>query len=263
MRANGGFLAVDAGNTRLKATYLPDDPHYFPEAIAVDSDNSEALMDHIERFMSYGRLSCAMAVTGKFDVRLAETLRLKIGDSFMVLTPATELPIRINYRSPETLGLDRKATACAASALYPSERLVIVDAGTALTIDFVDRNGFNGGNISPGLRMRFRSLHDYTARLPLITELPKKIPIFGQDTNEAISAGVFNGWRDEVAGTLTVSAALGYNKVLLTGGDAPLLMESLPETLERLGRKEIKIEYHPHLLAEGMRTIYRHHENKN
>lgn len=259
----GGFIAIDGGNSRLKVTRLPVDPDIDIEIIRFDPGDSEAVMECVERWKSEGPLQCAMAVTGKFDARLAESLRQALGDDFLVMTPATELPVGMEYKTPETLGLDRKATACGAARRYPEECVMVVDAGTALTIDLVDRGTFKGGNISPGLRMRFRALHDYTARLPLIERPAEASAEFGRDTREAISAGVTRGWVDEVAGAAVNARAAGCRRILLAGGDAPLLATALPERMGKMGIEGFEIEYHPHLLAEGMQTIYRHYENRN
>ncbi len=83
------------------------------------------------------------------------------------------MPLTISYATPETLGHDRIAAAAGARKLLPGSPLLIMDLGTAITIDFVTANGeYRGGNISPGLLTRFKSLHDHTARLPLVQKEP-------------------------------------------------------------------------------------------
>ncbi|MBD5176397.1 MAG: type III pantothenate kinase [Bacteroidales bacterium] len=270
-----GFLAVDCGNTRLKATFLPDDPtsragsdaESDPEGGAevrfFPGDRSDLLMEWVEQLKERVSLRGALAVVGKVDVRLAETLRQALDDNFLAMTPATELPIGLAYRTPLTLGLDRKATACAAVWRFPGQGALVVDAGTALTLDLIDADGvFVGGNISPGLRLRFRSLNAFTAKLPLIEEVGEDIPDFGFHTHSAIRAGVVGGWADEVEGNIRRAMLTGVGRVLLTGGDAALLLGMLCSRFENeLDSGNLKIEHYPHLLAEGLRAIYRHHEN--
>lgn len=262
-----GFIAIDVGNTRMKATLLSDSPEKtIAESFA--SDDVEGLIGFVEALTRRGPLCGALAATGHVDARLAESLRQLLEEKFLVITPATELPIATTYLTPQTLGLDRKATACAAIGLFPGKSSIVVDAGTALTIDIIDDKGvFKGGNISPGMQMRFRALHEFTSKLPLISpDDNEQVPSFGADTRSAIIAGVVGGWVDETCASISRAASEGVAQVLLTGGDAPRLIATLKKYFADRGAKclptaEIRIDYFPHLLAEGMRTIYKHHEN--
>ena len=112
---------------------------------------------------------------------------------FIELTHETPLPINNLYQTPETLGKDRLAAVVGAYSLYPGKDILIFDAGTALTIDFIDRDGnYRGGNISPGLNMRFRALHDDTQKLSLQTQTDD-FEMIGNTTASAIISGVQNG----------------------------------------------------------------------
>lgn len=258
------FLAVDCGNTRLKATLFNEDVNKEPEVRTFDGIRGEGLLDWIASLKKTRVLRGAMSIVGKVDVRLTESLRKLLDGKFLVMTPSAELPIRMLYRTPLTLGSDRKATACGAIAKYPGEWCLVVDAGTALTIDLVSPEGeFVGGNISPGLKLRFRSLHEYTAALPLIQDSEGERPNFGLDTASAIRSGVVGGWLDEISGCACRMWKRGGRRILLTGGDGELGFRELPMTLAEIGLEGFKIEYCPHLLAEGLRVIYRHHEDKN
>ncbi len=142
------------------------------------------------------------------------------------------LPIKIGYETPETLGKDRIAAAAGAADRYPGHFVTIVDAGTALTIDLVSDKGlFMGGNISPGMRMRFSSLHQQTFSLPEI-EPADEVPVIGRNTREAILAGVVNGIIYEIDNSIN-SLKNKYNDlhVILTGGDAPYLSGRLKNTI--------------------------------
>ena len=101
---------------------------------------------------------------------------------------STPLPLEINYRTPGTLGSDRVAAAVGAWSEAPGRNMLVIDAGTAITIDFVGKEGkYNGGNIAPGIKMRLRALHEYTSRLPMVDK-EGDTPTIGYDTETAIAA---------------------------------------------------------------------------
>jgi type III pantothenate kinase len=134
----------------------------------------------------------------------------------------TPIPLANRYRTPDTLGYDRIAAAVGAYTIYPGKTVLVIDAGTAITYDIVTAKGeYLGGNISPGLGIRFKSLNKFTNRLPLL-ERPDETPaLLGTSTREAIEAGIVNGILFEIDGFI---AALHQKhlklQVVLTGGDA-------------------------------------------
>jgi type III pantothenate kinase len=132
-------------------------------------------------------------------------------------THKTATPVKNMYGTPETLGCDRLAAAVGACTLFPATDCMIIDCGTAITIDFVGYNGeFLGGNISPGLQTRFSALHTSTGKLPLgqITDMPQSI---GTTTDTAIAAGVLQGALYEIEGYIEQNAP---STIIFTGGDA-------------------------------------------
>ena len=140
---------------------------------------------------------------------------------FVELNHQTPLPLQNNYLTPDTLGLDRLAAAIGARELFPDQALLVIDAGTALTFDLVEGNGtFAGGNISPGLRSRFRALHEFTQNLPLV-EAPGVVLLSGRTTEEAIRSGVINGMALEMDGMIELLREKHPEiQTVLTGGDA-------------------------------------------
>lgn len=261
-----GFLAIDGGNTRLKATFFSGKDE--AEVWVYPSADAEGLLRLIEELrVTRG----AMVSVGYLDPRLAESLRHLLGDSFMMVTPSTKLPLKISYAHPETLGLDRKATSVAAASMYPDERVLVIDAGSALTCDIVAGNAFISGSISPGLTMRFRSLHDYTAKLPEVSAdeyAVGELKAFSCDSRGAIYSGVVNGYLNEIAGDIVGAAqTVGIpDRVIFTGGDAGFIVRHL-ETYRSFREcrdmiDKIKITYDPHLLAKGVRAIYHYHEHE-
>ena len=137
------------------------------------------------------------------------------------LTADTPVPIRNEYRTPESLGSDRLAAAVGAWAQQPGKPLLIIDAGSCITYDFVSADGaYQGGNIAPGLHARLNSINDYFPRLPLIKP-EGDTPELGYDTETAIRAGVIEGMRHEIDGYIHhFQEKYPSLLVFLTGGDA-------------------------------------------
>lgn len=142
------------------------------------------------------------------------------------LTSQTALPIRIDYKTPATLGPDRIAAACGAWALHRGEDCLVIDAGTCITVDFLDHEGvYHGGAIMPGLGMNLQALHTFTAKLPLISlEGVEKAPVLGRTTEESILAGTLGATMLALAGYVALyRQKCPALRVLLTGGDADRL----------------------------------------
>ena len=144
-----------------------------------------------------------------------------------LLTADISLPIRLDYKTPQTLGPDRIAAACGAWSLHKGEACLVIDAGTCITVDFLSADGvYHGGAIMPGLDMSLNALHEKTARLPLVSlECVDRAPALGRSTEECILAGTLGATMLALAGYVALyrekSPAL---RVLLTGGDAQRLM---------------------------------------
>ncbi|MEK7719224.1 MAG: type III pantothenate kinase [Bacteroidota bacterium] len=151
---------------------------------------------------------------------------------FLELNYLTPVPIKNQYKTPHTLGLDRLAAAIGACELFPGKDLLVIDAGTAITFDLIENNGtFKGGNISPGLRSRFRALHEFTKKLPLLEET-EEYPVIGQTTEEAIRAGVINGMVFEIDGTIDLFRENRPGlQPILTGGDAQFFERRLKNAI--------------------------------
>jgi type III pantothenate kinase len=139
---------------------------------------------------------------------------------FFELNYQLPLPLTLNYQTPETLGMDRIAAAVGAAAQKPATPLLIIDIGTAITIDYVSAEGvYNGGNISPGVDLRFKALHQFTGRLPLVNE-KGDIPPLGYDTETAIRSGVIKGIIRELDSYIDEYKKKYNIFTFLTGGHA-------------------------------------------
>ncbi len=149
------------------------------------------------------------------------------------LDHSTPIPLKNRYRTPETLGYDRIAAAVGAYTIYPGKTVLVIDAGTAITYDIVNSEGeYLGGNISPGLEIRFKSLNKYTNRLPHLERPEEKPPLVGETTKEAIQSGIVNGVLFEMDGFIeAMSQKYPSLQVVLTGGDAKYFAGKLKSSI--------------------------------
>jgi len=139
--------------------------------------------------------------------------------NFIELTHKTVVPIENRYLTPETLGKDRLAAVVGAAFLKPESDILVIDAGTAITYDFIDSNQvYFGGNIAPGLNIRLRSLHESTQKLPLV-EPNAESPFLGDTTNKALISGSIYGIVFEIDGYIN-ALKIKYPQLstFLTGG---------------------------------------------
>ena len=212
-------IVVDSGNTFSKIGWFEGEKliryttHLeFPELIRhIRAELPEYLF-----FSSVGRTQ------EEFLEALDEPVRV------MGLTPDTPLPISKHYDTPQTLGADRIAAAAGANFIFPGEDLVVIDMGTCITYDLIDRNAaFQGGIISPGVRMRFNAMHTFTKRLPLFE--PEKEPdLIGKSTRQAMQSGVMNGTLAEIEGIIErYRRKYPTLRVVLCGGDAAFFESNL------------------------------------
>lgn len=182
-------------------------------------------------------------------------------------TSEKEVPIDVDY-DRFTLGADRLAAAVGCVAEYPGKDFLVIDAGTALTLDVVlAEGGFRGGNITPGLRLRVKSLASDTSRLPDLTgEATTVIPFaFGHNTREAIVNGTFNGMVGEMMSAfMDANESMGVDHILLTGGNHEFFAEPLAIKLERAGwsgrMKSIILD--ETAVGRGLIEIYRYNHDK-
>jgi len=172
---------------------------------------------------------------------------------FLELDALTELPIENLYETPGTLGKDRLAAAVGANELFPDQNLLVIDAGTAITYDLVsEKNQFIGGNISPGLEMRFKALHQFTGKLPLINQ-SEDFQTIGRNTTDAIRAGVQNGILYEIEQTIDIFNRNYQNlQIIMTGGDSNFFDKKL----------NYSIFVHFNLTLIGLNRILEHNAKK-
>ena len=166
--------------------------------------------------------------------RLKKEQLSRLLNSYVVLelTSQTNVPFNNQYGTPKTLGTDRIALASSAVLNFTNRNALIIDAGTCITYDFIDKNSiYYGGAISPGIRMRYQALHDQTAKLPLVdTKMPDTI--VGDTTASSIHSGVIYGVLKEIDGVIEEYTRKHPDlTVILTGGDAKLLSNKLKNSI--------------------------------
>ncbi len=209
-------LIIDRGNTLTKAAVVD-------RGRIVSMQSFERLdMRRLDQFVGRcGALDKAIICSTAGDTEaLAQHLEGSVGLVLRFVPSRVAVPIGNDYLTPETLGADRLAAAVGATTLYPGRDLLIVDMGTAITIDLVEGGVYRGGNISPGMNMRFRALHDYTARLPL-ESATDEIMTLGNTTSTAVGQGVMQGIVNEIEGYIeSFSKKNREISTIFTGGDA-------------------------------------------
>ena len=247
-----GNLTIDNGNTSVKVAF------FIGTELVATNRFMRRDVRLLDRFIStYKPDSAIMCSTASSEAsKRVEELIGQRCRRVLDLTHETLMPISLGYRTPQTLGRDRIATAVGAWSIAQGGDVLVIDAGTAITYDLVTADGcFVGGNIAPGLRLRFKSLHEHTGRLPLV-DAEGETPVMGYDTLTAIRSGVMLGLLGEIRSCIaTLRQSHPGLTVFLTGGDGKLLHS-------RLG--EEGIIYQEHLAAEGLNRIYLYNErNEN
>ena len=169
------------------------------------------------------------------------------------LSHKTSLPINLNYKTPETLGKDRIANIVAVSEEYPNKNAVVIDAGTCITYDFINKNKeYLGGRISPGLEMRYKSLNEFTELLPRLS-VSGESKFIGDDTDSSILSGVEQGVLSEVDSLISVFRKENEDLiVVVTGGDTFFFENALKNS----------IFADQNLVLKGLNIILKYNEDK-
>lgn len=206
-------ICFDFGNSRLKAAIF--DKHEFQEEILIENENISSIEAVLKKYSpSKSILASVIHHNEEIESMLAnKTCFHKLGKD-------SKLNFTISVSKPETIGPDRISLIAAAVDQFPGTNSLVISLGTCITYNFVNQYGqFLGGAISPGMEMRFKSLHDYTAKLPLIKP-PDNFPVIGYDTRTNIQSGVIGGISFEIQGFIE-EYQNRYNRfnVVLTGGD--------------------------------------------
>ena len=200
-----------------------------------------ALQNFLENFFSDSIIISSVTTEATVISSWAKQVRKKY-----ILTHELPLPIKNGYTTPITLGVDRIAGVCGAHQHFPDRPCLVIDSGTCITYDFIDRDGvFLGGGISPGLSMRFEAVHTFTARLPLV-QMIESAPLIGNSTETCIQSGVLNGVIEELNGIINrYQEKFEGLQVILCGGDARFFENKLKASIFAL----------PNLVLSGLNSI--------
>lgn len=214
-------LTIDIGNTRIKWALFDHDRMLTADVAERNAQGCCNLTTELER-KGYNATDVERAIVCATGLLELDKLGLPC-QRVHVMSADSRMPIAVDYATPHTLGADRKAAACGARKLCPGRPCVIVDAGTCITVDYMDACGvFGGGAIMPGIEMKFRALHTFTAKLPLYTTVDAASqPVTGRSTQESMAAGVLTATRYAIEGFVAHYREREPDiAVLLTGGDA-------------------------------------------
>lgn len=236
-------LIIDIGNTRVKVAVFEKDIlksvlRISPEMLlqVLEKKNKKYQIDHV-----------IVSSVGQNLEEIKDFLDKK--DSVVFLNQETQLPFKNNYETPKTLGVDRIALVSAGILNFPNTNVLIIDAGTCITYDFVNSSKeYLGGAISLGLSMRYKALHNFTAKLPLLTpDVPNTF--IGSTSEKSIHSGIVNGIIAEIEGMIKKYEQEFDNlTIVLTGGDAKFLAKQLKKG----------IFANPNFLLEGLNNILKY-----
>lgn len=219
-------LVIDIGNTRVKAAIF--EKKELKKFLVFKSQN-ELLASSI--FSDYSISQCILGtVVNEIDA-FVEVLKTKT--KVLLFTSETPTPVKNLYKTAHSLGSDRLAGAVGGNALFPNKNVLIIDAGTCIKYNFVtSQNEYIGGAISEGLQMRFKAMHTFTARLPLLDIDENSTVFIGTTSDESIVSGVQNGAILEVEGFIQAYRQLYSDiNIIITGGDVNFFEKRLKKPI--------------------------------
>lgn len=235
-------LSIDIGNSRAKLGIF--DGQELIKRPVLKKVTVENVSDIIDEFSIQNVILSTVAdYPAELDTYLADKT------FYVKLTADTPLPIQNDYKTPETLGRDRIAAAVGAWQLHPHQHALVIDAGTCITIDFVHKDGiYKGGTITPGIRLRYKAMHHFTAKLPLVKR-QRLDEFIGYSTETSMRVGAQMGAELEIDGFIShYKKEFGEINVLITGGDANYFVSQLKN----------QIFAHPNLVLTGLNRILEH-----
>ncbi|NJB82261.1 type III pantothenate kinase [Wenyingzhuangia aestuarii] len=233
-------LIIDEGNTRIKLAVFDGNKMLDLEQVNFDSCE-KVIQELITKYAFKGAI--VSSVTDKI-LEIFNSLPIK---NKIILSHTTPIPFKNLYKTPKTLGVDRIALTTGAYIKYPNQNCLVIDAGTCITYDFINENGcYLGGAISPGIEMKFKSMHLFTQKLPQLSVKEEFVSLEGETTEASMYSGVLNGTMFEIAGMInSYEQKYGIVNIILTGGDAKFLCKQLKNS----------IFVNPNFLLEGLNEV--------
>jgi type III pantothenate kinase len=221
------IIAIDVGNTRIKSAVF--EGNAILESLVFSRIELEK---NIQNILKKYKKVTHLVVSSVSDIEKESFLAFENLVNIHFVSHSDPFPFVNRYKTPKTLGVDRMVLATGATLQFPNQNRLIIDAGTCVTYDFIDEsNNYLGGAISPGLQLRYTSLHNFTAKLPLL-ELEQPEHFIGKSTSESMHSGVVSGLVYEIDGFIEEYKAMYPNFIIiLTGGDAVFLAKRLKNTI--------------------------------
>jgi len=240
-------LVLDVGNTRTKVALFEND--LIREFHSVKGSFASAVSNLVA---AYGMPhSCMISKVRMDEEAILDQLKSLSDSRILFIRSGLRLPVRVLYKTPETLGSDRLANICGAWKIYGNEDSLVVDMGTCIKFDFLSDGNYQGGGISPGLSMRYKALTRFTSQLPYFKPLEEFPTFVGQSTEGSIRSGVENGILEEVKGIINRYKELSdQTHIILTGGDHPKFADQLKSP----------IFVAPNLTLTGLKVILDHND---
>ena len=221
-------LIIDVGNTNVKLAVFDQKEKMIDKQLV----KIKYLLSSIKKVVKENPSIKNIILSSVGSLKSSDLQYIESHFNALILNSKIKLPFKNLYKTPKTLGVDRIALVSASVNQYPDKNVLIIDAGTCITYDFISKkNEYLGGAISPGLRVRYQSLNNLTANLPLLETKTVK-NIIGNSTEKSIHSGVVNGIIKEIDGV--ISEYLEKYKdltVILTGGDANFLSKQLKSSI--------------------------------
>ncbi len=238
-------LCLDIGNTRTKAAVFGEQNQMLQHLTYTGLPTPDEIIQLIEQ---YHIINAIVSSVGTHHLALIESIKENI--FLVLLSSQTPIPITNAYQTPQTLGNDRLAAVVGAHDKFPQTDLLVIDAGTCITYDYINANGsYLGGAISPGISIKFKALHTFTQQLPFIDININEIDfpaLVGNNTYNSILSGVIVNTISEIDGTIErYKQEYNIHKVILTGGD----------TFFFENRLKNRIFACPNLVPEGLNKI--------
>lgn len=237
-------IILDIGNTLIKLAHVESGRLRYVKSF----EDEEILLNSIsEQSFSGGIIGSVREMSSHL---LDWTKRQ---NNILLLNSDTPLPFKIAYKSPQSLGADRIALAAAAYERFPDKNVLVIDMGSCITYDLLTAQGvYLGGAISPGIRMRFKAMNAFTAKLPM-AEPTDKTPLIGYDTESSLQSGVMNGVQAEIEGVIDRYASNYKDLTVLIGGGDNKYFDK---------RFKVNIFAASNLVLEGLRFIMEFNESQ-
>ncbi len=232
-------LCFDFGNTRLKCAVFTNGE--LTDVLVLNDDSSDTVLNLVTEYKPVRSLLSSVI---NHNPELEGILQQHT--DFHKLSHLSKLPVKTPVGKPETIGADRLGLVVGAIHQFPDNHCLVIGLGSCITFNFVNKlHEFLGGGISPGLEMRFRSMHEFTAKLPLV-KADGNFPLIGYDTRTNMLSGVILGMCKEIDGIVSeYTAKYARLKIFLTGGDMHFFKPHLTSD----------IVYDPYLMYKGLYAI--------